>query len=128
MVCDMQTRIFARTSVTRAHALEKLVGIEDFCDNKELGPDSKPERPMTWSHAPKRAHKPTVYMDVFMDDFCRLGQDSCMNPLLNQQNMLVHDINKVFWPNDKNDNEFQMDPILIMKLQKGDASFQGKKK
>ena len=76
----------------------------------------------------KTARKPTAYMDVFVDDFCGVGQDSQMNPLTNQRRALFHNIDKVFRPNDEYDHEYRKEPISISKLKKGDAAFQDKKK
>jgi hypothetical protein len=127
-VCDLTNEDFRKNKRYPAHPLEKCAGIADFCENPESGPDAEPVRPTPWSHAPKLAQKPTAYMDVFVDDFCGIGQDSRMNPLVNQRRALLHNIDKVFRQNDQDDNEHRKAPISISKLQKGDASFHTKKK
>jgi hypothetical protein len=127
-VCDLTNEDFRTNKRYPAHHLEEQAGIDDFCDNKDSGPDSEPIRPTPWSHATRVAKKPTAYMDVFVDDFCGVGQDSKMNPLVNQRRALMHNIDKVFRPNDEHDNEHRKEPISVSKLLKGDASFQDKKK
>jgi hypothetical protein len=51
-----------------------------------------------------------------------------MNPLKNQRCTLFHTIDKVFRPNDASDNSSRKEPILISKLQKGDAMLHDKKR
>ena len=65
------------------HPLEKQAGIKDFCDNEDLGPDTEAQRPITWSHKNKIQKRAVVYMDIFVDGFCGVGQYSNMNPLAN---------------------------------------------
>ena len=67
-------------------------------------------------------------MDIFVDDFCVIGQDTDMNPLANLRRTLMHNIDKVFRPNNEHDHQYRKEPISISKLAKGDASFQDKKK
>jgi hypothetical protein len=67
-------------------------------------------------------------MDVFVDKFCGVRQDLTMNPITNQRRTLLHNIDKIFMPNDDEDHQYSKEPISVSKQAKGDASFQGKKK
>jgi hypothetical protein len=49
-----------------------------------------------------------------------------MNPLQNQCRALFHTVDKVFRPKDSLDNPSRKEPILISKLEKGDAAFHNK--
>jgi hypothetical protein len=80
------------------------------------------------THLTQLRHKPTAYMDVFVDDFCGEGQDSRMNPIQNQRRALFHTVDKVFRPNDTKDTPSRKEPISISKLEKGDAAFHDKKR
>jgi hypothetical protein len=128
-VCDMTNADLRRNIRFPEHPLEKQAGVKDFCDNKDSGPDTtEAQRPITWSHKDKIQKRAVAYMDIFVDAFCGVGQDSNMNPLANQRRTLMHNIDKVFRPNDDEDHQYRKEPISISKLAKGDASFQDKKK
>jgi hypothetical protein len=91
-----------------AHMLANLAGIKDFGDNKASGSDLRCQTQTAHNMVPctKIAKKPTTYMDVFMDDFCILwSRARLMHDLLViQHHALMHNIDKVFWPKDENDN------------------------
>jgi hypothetical protein len=65
---------------------------------------------------------------VFVDDFCSVGQDHPMNPLDNERNVLLHQIDKIFCPTDDQDKESRKEPISESKLDKQDAAWQDMKR
>jgi hypothetical protein len=68
-----------------------------------------------------------AYVDVFVDDLCGVGQNHPINPLENQQKVLMHKIDKVFQQTDNQDKASRKEPIQESKLDKQDAAWQDMK-
>jgi hypothetical protein len=141
-ICDLANEEIRKNLRYPHHKLEDIAGKLDFEDcatpatsepkiwQKTVAPTvSIPPPPsVTKSHQARLHHKPTAYVDVFVDDFCGEGQDSKMNPLKNQRRTLFHNIDKVFRPNEADDNPSRKEPISLSKLEKGDAAINDKKR
>jgi hypothetical protein len=62
--------------------------------------------------------QPVTYMDVFVDDFWSIGQDTPMKQLANQSCMLMHNIDKIFCPLDEQDDPCCKESISMSKQDK----------
>jgi hypothetical protein len=143
-ICDLTNAALRKNVRLPRHALEDIAGALDYADCKsssgmpltceENSTDSRAPAPCppSTSAVPRSHHsrlktKPTAYVDVFVYNFCGEGQNSRMNPLKNQRRTRFHTIDKVFRPNDTNDNPHRKEPISVSKLEKGDAALHDEK-
>jgi hypothetical protein len=127
-ICDLTNEALRKHQRFPPHHLEHRVGKADLQPNAELGTDPFPQRPISVSHQDKLYAQPVALMDVFVDDFCGVGQQSRQNPLRNQRRALLHSIDRVFRPSDSQDNSERKEPIAVSKLDKGDAAWQNQKR
>jgi hypothetical protein len=127
-ICDLTNEALRKHQRFPAHHLEERAGREDFQPNTELGRDPFPQRPISVSHKRRLYEQPMALMDVFVDDFCGIGQQSTQNPLRNQRRALLHSIDRVFRPSDSGDAPDRKEPISVSKLDKGDAAWQDQKR
>jgi hypothetical protein len=126
--CDLANSTLRQNLRSPIHPLEALAGAADRLPNPERGEDNHPLRPTPLSHQRRLATKPLSFVDVFVDDFCAVGQDHHMNPLSNQRRTLMHTIDKVFRPNDALDVASRKEPISTSKLAKQDGAWQDVKR
>jgi hypothetical protein len=126
--CDLANDTLQTNARYPEHPLKARAGASDGGPNPDPGFDTLPECPITQSHRRRLKPKPVAYVDVFVDDFCGLGQDHKMSPLVNQRRVLMHAIDKIFRPSDTLDKACQKEPISVSKLDKQDAAWQGLKR
>lgn len=122
--CDLANEDLRHRRRVPTHPLAGRAGVGDFAPNPDTGSDSLPATPIPSSHRPLLQRAPLAYLDVYVDDFCGLGQDHPSNPLQNQRNVLLHRIDQVFRPSDAQDSAIRKEPISTKKLDKQDASWQ----
>jgi hypothetical protein len=127
-ICDLTNEALRKHQRFPLHHLEERTGSADFQPNAELGRDPFHQRPISVSHKNRLYDQPVALMDVFVDDFCGIGQQSTQNPLQNQRRALLHSIDRVFRPSDSGDAPDRKEPISVSKLDKGDASWQDQKR
>jgi hypothetical protein len=104
------------------HPLEGKAGAADYHPNPDRGYDEGAKRTTPLSH------QQGLKKQVFVDDFCGVGQDHPMNPLDNQRKVSLHQIDKIFRPTDDQDKESRKEPISESKLDKQDAAWQDMKR
>ncbi|VEU39857.1 unnamed protein product, partial [Pseudo-nitzschia multistriata] len=68
------------------------------------------------------ARKPLCYWDIYVDDFCGLVQGNQWTRRAVKR-ALLHSLDKVFRPLDKQDTPYRQEPASIKKLKKGDATW-----
>ena len=64
---------------------------------------------------------PVSYIDVFVDDFIGICQGNKSKSKVRRS--LLHAVDKVFRPNDDDDNQYRREPVSIKKLKQGDCSW-----
>jgi hypothetical protein len=126
--CDLANEELRHNKRSPSHPLEEKAGAADHKPNPDRGHDEGAKRATPLSHQPGLKKRPMAYVDVFVDDFCGVGQDHPMNPLKNQRNVLMHKIDKVFRPTDDRDKDSRKEPISESKLDKQDAAWQDMKR
>jgi Reverse transcriptase (RNA-dependent DNA polymerase). len=95
----------------RAAQFDQIGSAHRPTDEEPCQPDPSLPRP-----AP-----PTAEVDVYVDDFIGIAQGSPKR-LDNVRNHLLHQVDKVFRPNDQEDT-IRAEPVSLKKLDKGDASW-----
>ena len=120
--CDLTNRDFHLRRRYPEHPLESRAGQADYQPHVDHGEDGDPGPPSP-SHLRLWDPAPTAAMDVYVDDFCGIGQDHPSYPIAHQRRALLHNIDKVFRPNDTEDHAQRKQPISVSKLDKGDAAF-----
>ena len=74
-------------------------------------------------HNPSNLYqKPLNYWDVYMDNFCGLAQGNNWKQW-QTKGILLHLLDKVFWPVDKQDTQYRQKLALRKKMLKGDATW-----
>ena len=106
--CDLTNSDFRDRVEYPWHPLEDTAGEQDRIPQVATTPVPK-------SHSPFMASAPLAYMDVYVDDFCGVGQDHPSYPLKAQRRALLHNIDKVFRPNATTDSAYRKQPISIAK-------------
>jgi hypothetical protein len=104
--------------------LGQETGASDFGPNPERGYDLQAPRALNWSQLQQQRNKPTAFVDVFVDNFCGMGQEHQMNSLRNQRRLLMHLVDRMFRPSDAQDSPYRKEPISRSKLAKQDATWQ----
>jgi hypothetical protein len=127
-ICDLTNEALRKHQCFPSHHLEERAGSANFQPNAELGRNPFHQRPISVSHKNRLYEQPVALMDVFVDDFCGMRQQSTQNPLQNQRRALLHSIDRVFRPSDSGDAPDRKEPISVSKLDKGDASWQDQKR
>lgn len=122
--CDLTNADLRTNKWYPVHPLETFAGVANDKPNRERGLDRFPLHPFTISHQGRLLQQPLAKMEVFVDDFCGQGQYMPQLPIDQQRQALMHNIDKIFWPNNKKDDNTHKQPISPNKLQKQDASFQ----
>jgi hypothetical protein len=75
--------------------LEGKTGAADYQPNPDQEHSKGAKQATRLSHQQGLKKRPLAYVDVFVDDFCRAGQNQ-INPLENQRKVLMPQIDKVF--------------------------------
>ena len=94
----------------------------NFVDNPDNGLNIYPIRPTPISHQAWLYKKLVAHLGIFVDNFCGLGQDHKMKPLLNRWHILILELNLIVQPSDKDDEPFHQEPILVKILDKQDGN------
>ena len=92
------------------------------CFTSVLRPSTKtgtPSQPLRDPCLPKRT-KPVSYIDVFVDNFIGLAQQTGNSREVRQT--LLHAIDDVLHPMDAHDNPHRREPVSLKKLRQGDCS------
>ena len=117
-VADLTNEDLRRNKRFQPHPSAELAGAADFKVE-----DAHATRTIPKSHKNRLLKRPLRKVEIFVDDFISMGQESPQNPLENQRAALSHNIDKIFRPNRPSDSKYRKEPQSEKKMAKGNAAW-----